>query len=317
MKMLKFTLIALIFGFSFTSCVVVDENPIPFNNGTNNSISLEQLLQSKDIWYINSNQTYGTGDVRFLSLAFTLSFKNGNLYANNNLVGIGSVGNGFGDQIGYYNTNGTLLEIDHDLDGYIDLEVIQTSNNRIKLRSLDQNVTYQLTGYNLSEFNFDAIFYDNIEFFLQEYTAWEKTATIDGVANDFDNENFLAFIPEDRNSFLSSQDAVGTNIDNLIWDFSGSYEVFDVQGYDNLKIIDLNYDGYGVEEFELTVLNDGKIELYHNASDTTYIFEGLEQIIYKKSPSLKKENIKEPRKRFKVIRKTKVRKTRQHKTSNR
>lgn len=317
MKTLKSTLIALILSITFTSCVVVDENPAHFDNGTNSGISLDQLLQSKDLWYINSNQTYGTGDVRFLSLAFTLSFRNGNIYANNNLVGIGSVGNGIGDQIGYYNTNGTVLEIDHDLDGAIDLEVIQTSNNRIKLRSLNQNVTYQLTGYNLNEFNFDAVFYDNIEFFLQEYTAWEKTATIDGAENDFDNENFLAFIPENRNSFLSSQDPVGTNVAGIIWDFSGGYEIFDVQGYDNLKIIELHYDDYGTEEFELTVLNDGKIELYHNASDTTYIFEGLDQIIYKKINPSKNGMNKEPRKRFKVLRKTKVRKTKQHKTSNR
>ena len=314
MKTLKFTLIALIISLTFTSCVVVDDNPTYFDNGVDTSISLDRLLQSKDLWYINSNQTYGSGDVRFLSLAFTLSFKNGNLYANNNLVDLGSVGNGFGDQIGYYYTNGTILEIDHDLDGAIDLEVIQTANNRIKLRSLTQNVTYQLTGYNRSEFDFDAVFYDNIEFFLQEYMAWEKIETSGGVENEFDNENFLAFIPEDRNTFLSSQDPVGTNVDNIIWDFSGAYEVFDVQGYDNLKIIELNYDDYGIEEFELTIENDGLITLYHYDSDTSYTFEGIDQIIYKKQAQAKK---KEPRKRFKVTRKTKVRKTKIHRTSNR
>jgi hypothetical protein len=314
MKTLKLTLITLLTGLILTSCVVIDDTPNHFDNETNTSISLDRLLLSKDLWYIDSNQTYGSGDVRFLSLAFTLSFQNGKVFANNNLVGIGSVGNGLGDQIGYYSTNGTVLEIDHDLDGYINLEVIQTSYNRIKLRSLNQNVTYQLTGYNRNEFDFDAIFYDNIEFFLQEYMAWEKIETAGGVVNDFDNENFLAFIPENRNTFLSSQDLIGTNIDSIIWDFSGAYEVFDVQGYENLKIIELNYDNYGIEEFELTIENDGVIVLYHYDSDTTYTFEGIEQIIYKKQAKGQK---KTPRKRFKVTRKLKVRKTKTHKTSDR
>ncbi len=316
MKTLKFTLIVLIISFTFTSCIVEDTRSDFYDNGVDNGMSLDGLLQSKDLWYINSNQTYGSGDVRFLSLAFTLSFKHGNLYANNNLVDIGSVGNGLGDQIGYYNTNGTILEIDHDLDGAIDLEVIQTSNNRIKLKSLHQNVTYQLTGYNVNEFDFDAVFYDNIEFFLQEYIAWEKTATIGGTTNPFDNENFLAFVPEDRNSFLSSQDEVGTNVDNIYWDFTGSYEVFDVQDYDDIKIIDLNYDNGDTEEFELTINNDGKITLYHYDSDTSYEFEGLDQIIYKKQ-ALSKEVKKEPRKRFKVTRSVKTLRTKTHKTSNR
>lgn len=316
MKTLKITLIAFVVSLSFTSCVI-ENNPPAYNyNGANNSISLNQLLQSKDLWYIDSNATYGSGDVRFLSLAFTLSFKNGKLYANNNLVGIGSVGNGLGDQIGYYQTNGTVLEIDHDLDGFIDLEVIQTSNNHIKLKNRQLNVTYQLTGYDKYEFDYDAVFYDNIEYFLQEYTAWEKTATIGGVANDFDNENFLAFIPENTNTFLSSQDVNGTNVADLIWDFTGSYEVFDVQGYDNVKILDLHYDNYGTEEFELTIENDGKIILYHYDSDTTYEFVGRDQIIYKNMNTSATIN-KEPRKRFRVKRNVKTVRTKIHKVSNR
>jgi len=316
MKTLKFTLITLFISLFFTSCVIEDNRPIYFDNGVDSNISLDELLQSKDLWYIDSNQTYGNGDVRFLSLAFTLSFRNGKVFANNNLVDIGSVGNGFGDQIGYYGTNGTIVQIDHDLDGFIDLEVIQTSPNRIKLKSLNQNVTYQLTGYNRNEFDYDQVFYDNIEFFLQEYTAWEKTATIGGDVNDMDNENFLAFIPEDRSSFLSSQDQVGTNVDNLTWDFSGEYEIFDVQGYEDVKVLELHYDDYGIEEFELTIENDGKIVLYHYNSHTTYEFEGLNQIIYKKENASKKEQ-KEYRKRFKVIRKTKVHRTKEYTTSNR
>ena len=308
MKQLKLILVMLITAASFTSCVVVDEDPIYFED---DSISLNELLQTKELWYIDYNATQGSGDTRFLSLAFTLSFRNGNLYANNNLVGLGTVGDGFGDQIGYYSTNGNYVEIDHDLDGFIDLEVIQTSNNRIKLRDNFTHVTYSLIGYSRNGFDYDQVFYDNIEYFLQEYVAWQKTAVNGGIENDFDNENYLAFIPENRNAFQSSQDNLGTNIADLLWDFTGEYEVFDVQGYDNLKILTLDYDLYGNEEFELTVLNDGRIELYHNNSDTAYEFDGSGQIIYKNSST------KKDRKRFKVSRKVKTKKEHIAKKSNR
>ena len=313
MKTLKITFVLIIVSFFITSCTV-DETPIYHYE---NNISLDELLQSKDLWYIDYNQTQGNGDVRFMSLAFTLSFINGSVYANNNLVGLGNVGNGYGDQIGYYATNSTFLEIDHDLDGYRDFEIIQLSYNKIKFISNNTNVSYTLIGYNFNEFDFDKVFYDNIEYFLQEYIAWSKTETIGGIENEFDYENYLAFIPEDRNSFLSSQDEIGININNLVWDFSGLYEVFDVQGTETLKVIELNYDQNGIEEFELSILNDGKIKLYHLSSDTIYIFEGNGQIIYKRKSGLNNTKIKTPRKRFKTNRKIKTRKVKIKRMSNR
>lgn len=42
------------------------------------------------------NATQGFGEVPFMQVAFTLSFRNGTLFTNNNLVGLGSQGNGFG-----------------------------------------------------------------------------------------------------------------------------------------------------------------------------------------------------------------------------
>jgi len=308
MKTLKLTIVMLITVVLFSSCVVVEDD-----YGYDNGISLEELLQSSDLWYIDYNQTTGNGDTRFMSLAFTLSFENGNLYANNNLVDLGSVGNGYGDQIGFYSTNGDVLTIDHDLDGYVDFEVYQVSGNKIKFSDLDRNVTYTLIPYSVNSFDYDKVFYDNIEYFLQEYVAWEKTATIGGNANDFDDENFLAFIPENISVFKSSQDVTGTTISNLLWDFEGDYEIFDVQGTDTLKVLTLNYEGNSTEEFELSVLNDGKIELYHISSETYYEFNGRENIIYKKGDL---EVTKTPRKRFKVKRQTKVLSKHKTKTKN-
>ena len=298
MKTLKITLIMLLTAIFFGSCVIAEDD---YDNG----VSLDELLQSTDLWYIDYNQTTGYGDTRFMSLAFTISFENGKIYANNNLVGIGNVGGGYGDQIGYYTTNGYVLTIDHDLDGYIDFEITQVGN-KLKFSDVNNNVTYTLLPYSVNSFDYDKVFYDNIEYFLQEYVAWEKTDTIGGVENAFDNENFLAFIPENVNVFKSSQDLTGTTINNLLWDFEGDYEVFDVQGTNTLKVLTLNYSSNDTEEFELSILNDGKIELYHNNSDTSYIFNGRENIIFKNSSN--SEITKTPRKRFKVKRRLKNKK---------
>ena len=305
--------IKLLIGFILlvgltTSCVIEDDGYIdPVE-----SISLETLITDYDLWYIDYHSTTGSGDVPFVSKAFTFTFINGALYANNNMVDIGVTGNGYGIQVGQYNTYNMTLEIDHVLDGANDFHVEQISGNELKLTSLNTNVTYYLEGYQKSGFDYDQIFYENIEYFLQEYVGWEKTfASATGVLNEFDNENYLAFTPEDLTTFYSSEDDFGTNIDLVNWDYVGGYEVFDVTGYENLKILTLDYDSGDNEEFELIVLNDGKIELFHVDSDTTYEFEGRNFLQFLRQDSSKKstETVSvEGRKRTKVKRKTKARK---------
>ena len=304
MRTLKLLFAALIISVSFASCsVVVDDYNDPYY------VNLEDVVTAYDLWYIDYNRTTGNGDVPFISKAFTISFINGKLFANNNLVDIGSTGNGYGIQIGYYDTYNGVLEVNHDLDGYYDFDVIQISGDRIKLRDNYNNVTYYLEGYQKYNFDFDQIFYDNIEYFLQEYNAWEKTYVSDnGELNEFDNENFLSFTPENTTTFYSSQDEIGTNIANIYWDYVGGYSVANVQGYDNLKILTLDYDSAGNEEFELTVLNDRKISLFHLDSGTTYEFTGRQFIQYLKSGTIKDNAVRnEGRKRTKVIRETKIR----------
>lgn len=303
MKTIKLLFIIAVTSITFSSCsIVVDD----INNP--NYVSLEEVVSNYDLWYIDYNKTIGQGDVPFLSKAFTVSFLNGKLYANNNLVGIGSTGNGYGIQIGVYNTYNGSLEVNHTIDGYFDFDVIQISNNQIKLVDNFDNVTYYLEGYQKYNFDYNQIFYDNIEYFLQEYDAWEKTYVSDnGTANAFDNENFLQFIPENNTTFYSSQDNVGTNIDNLLWDYVGNYSVADVQGYDNLKILTLDYDLGDTEEFELTVINDETISLYHINSGTTYEFTGRGYIQYLKSDKAKKDVSNTGRKRTKIKRETKIR----------
>lgn len=303
MRTLKLLFVTMFIGISFTSCsIVIDDINDPYY------ANLEDVVTAYDLWYVDYNNTIGSGDVPFLSKAFTVSFMNGKLYANNNLVGIGFTGNGYGIQIGYYDTYTGILEIDHNLDGYYDFKVVQLSIDRLKLIDNYNNVTYYLEGYHKYNFDYDQIFYDNIEYFLQEYNAWEKTYTSAlGELNEFDNENFLAFTPENLTTFYSSQDDFGTDVANIYWDYVGDYSVADVQGYDNLKILTLDYESWGNEEFELTVINDGKVSLYHLDSGTTYEFTGREYIQYLKSSSSKEIVRNEGRKRTKVVRETKIR----------
>jgi hypothetical protein len=302
MKTLKTLFATLIIGLLVVSCsVVIDDRDDPYY------ITLEEIITEYDLWYIDYHKTTGTGDIPFLSKAFTISFRNGNLFANNNLVGIGNTGNGYGIQVGYYDTYNGFLEFDHDLDGYFDVDVVQLAPDKLKLVDSYNNVTYYLEGYRKNSFDFDQIFYDNIEYFLQEYDVWEKTYTsMEGDLNEFDNENYLMFTPENITTFYSSQDDYGTHFENIIWDYVGDYTVANVQGYDNLKILTLSYDSWGNEEFELTVIDDKTISLYHLNSGTTYEFTGNGFIQYLKT-SKSKTVRNDGRKRTKVERETKIR----------
>ena len=76
-------------GVLFSSCYEITDDRI------DNAISFEELMSSYDLWYVDINRSTGNGDVPFVSIAFTLSFYNGAMYANNNIVDVGYTGNGF------------------------------------------------------------------------------------------------------------------------------------------------------------------------------------------------------------------------------
>ena len=300
MKTLK-----LLFGFLLsvtllTSCVV-DEVAI---NNNSETISLNQVLNSYEIWYVDINETIGYGEVPFLQTAFTLSFNNGVLYANNNLVGIGEQGNGLGVVIGYYNTFDNQLDVDHTLDGFDSFDVFLINNNTIELYNPFTDTSYFLEGYQRSNFDYNFVFYDNIDYFLQEYNAWEKTYTSNfGVLNEFDNEHYLQFSATDNDSeFKSSQDFNVSNVNSIFWDYVGVYNVANVSGNNYEKILTLDYDFLGNETFRLNVIDDNTVELLHAASNTVYEFKGRGYISFlrtaktsetlkkRKKNTLKKEN---------------------------
>ena len=273
-----FALLATLFTSCYTEVAVDDYNgyndPLPIN--------INQVLNSYELWYVAVEETIGYGESPFLQIAFTVSFRNGTLYANNNLVGIGSQGNGYGIPIGYYNAYDNILDVDHDIDGNDSFDVYQIDNNTIELYNPFTDTSYFLHGYQRSNFDYDFVFYDNIQYFLQEYDAWEKTYTSNfGALNEFDNENYLQFLSGGNdNTFRSSQDANGINPGNLYWDYSGLYGVGNVSGNMYLKTLVLDYDYFDNEQFELRILNDQRIKLYHPSSGTVYEFTGRGYIEY-------------------------------------
>ena len=117
MKALKlyfgFVLIATLFTSCYTEVIIEDTiDPVP-------TITLNELLSSHELWYVDINRSKASGQIPFMQLAFTLSFRNGTLFANNNLVGIGKEGYGFGIDIGYFDTYADVLDISHDIDGFL------------------------------------------------------------------------------------------------------------------------------------------------------------------------------------------------------
>jgi hypothetical protein len=285
MKSLKLLFILITIGILFSSC-----NSVLEDDFRGDEISLEEVVSGYDLWYVDYHRKIGDRDVPYVSKAFTVSFLNGILYANNNIADIGFTGNGLGIDVGTYDTFSGILETRHDIDGSNDFEVTVTSPNEIRLYNYRQNVTYFLIGYQTNTFDYDKLFYENIEYFLQEYVAWEKVNTTGGVPNAFDSENYLQFTPENTTTFYSSQDSFGTQIEDLNWSYVGAYEVFDVIDFEDLKIVTLNYNGGDIEEFELSVINDGKIRLYNLNSETTYDFKGKGFIQYLKGEKSNKSN---------------------------
>ena len=284
--------IKLLFAFAlsatlFTSCyteVLVDDH-------NNNNISLNQLLGSYELWYVDINQTIGHGETPFLQIAFTMSFRNGTVFANNNLVGFGTQGNGYGIDVGSYQAYDMILDIYHDIHGYNTFDVYQIDNNTIELYNPFNDTSYFLHGYQRSTFDYDYVFYDNIHYFLQEYEAWEKTYTSQvGAINEFDNENYLQFLAGGNDStFRSSQDTNIGNPDNIYWDYTGVYGVGDISNNMYLKTLTLDYDFFDNEFFELSVINDQRIELYHPSSGTFYEFTGRGYIQFLRESNAKGE----------------------------
>ncbi len=272
-----------------TSCyteVIVDDVDVVDPGPT---ITLREVLSSYELWYVDIDRTVGNGYIPFVQKAFTMSFRNGTLFANNNLVGIGDQGNGFGIDVGFFDTYGFELDVTHDLDGSYRFEVIQRNKNEIELYYRPLNLSYILVGYQRSTFDYNALFYDNIHYFLQEYVAWEKTYTSPyGDLNQFDNENYLQFLPGGGDgNFRSSEDPVGVPFDDILWDYTGIYNVDDVPGNRYLKNLTLDYDLEGNEYFELSVINDSRIELFHTPSGTLYEFTGRGYVQYKRKDVLR------------------------------
>jgi len=279
----------IVLSISFSSCTI--ENHLDENYNDETVYVLSDFLVSYDLWYVDINKTTGTGNIDFMSKAFTMSFfPDGEVYANNNIVGLGITGNGFGISIGtydVYNSNG-VVSIYDDLAGRFDFEVRQLSVNEITLYNRSRNVTYYLVGYQKYNFDYDRLFYENITYFLQEYEVWTKSYEniVDNSA-PFIAENHLRFyVDGQENVFESSETSPVASIANIYWDYSGVYQVENTSVEDVKQLI-LYYDINGsTEEFVLTILNDQTIELRNLHTDNIYRFTGRDYIQFKPSSRL-------------------------------
>lgn len=276
-KLLIFVFITLLLTTSCVQEVVFDNSGNVIEN--EQPISLNQLLSSYDLWYIDINRKQGNASVPFIQKAFTISFLNGKIYANNNLTDVGRKGNGFGIEVGNYSTyNETMIA--HHRNGRTDFNIIQLSENEIRIDDINQNVSYFLVGYQRNEFDYDKLFYDNISYFLQEYTVWEKTIVRGGNANIFDEENYIQFTSENSTTFRTSKDNPRIPLNYIRWDFIGGYKVTNYDNTQRIKHLTLFYDGHDKEDFDLTVIDYRTIRLHHIRSQTTYDFIGKGTINY-------------------------------------
>jgi len=108
MKTIKLLFIFALSAMLFTSCYK-EEEVVYYNNTP--TTSLNSLLNAYDLWYVDVNETVGYGETPFLQIAFTVSFRNGTMYANNNLVGFGTQGNGFGIPVADYDAYDMILDV--------------------------------------------------------------------------------------------------------------------------------------------------------------------------------------------------------------
>ena len=169
------------------------------------------------------------------------------------------------------------------------MEVYVLAPNKIELYHRPSDTSYYLYGYQRSTFDYDLVFYDNIHYFLQEYEAWEKVATIGGVETAFDEENFMQFLTGgSHRDYRSSRDIVGTPVSDLYWDYSGLYSVSNFSDTNYVKALTLDYDYFADEYFELSIINDGEIELYHPDSGTAFRFVGRHYIQFKNATKIRK-----------------------------
>ena len=292
-----FALVVMLFTSCYTDVIIEDDYvDVP-------AITLNEVLTDYEVWYVDIDRSTGSTIVPFIQKAFTLSFRGGNIFANNNLSGLGQNGGGFGLDVGFYDTFSYELDVSHDLDGTYSFDVSVLSGNEIELYHPATRSTYILVGYQRSNFDYDRVFYDNIHYFLQEFEAWEKIYTSDdGDVNPFDSENFLQFLPAGNSgNFRSSEDQNGTSIDNVYWDYDGIYDVENVNGDFYKKTLTLDYNFPDNEFFELLVIDDETIELYQINTGTTYQFRGKGYIQFRTAEGSKTAALPKYRKKTEDI----------------
>lgn len=263
MRKIIFILFGVLF---FVSCQIKDDY----------ELTLDEKLHQYDLWFVNKQESSGV-IIPFFEKSFTVSFSRGMLYSNINLVGIGTRGNGIGQQSGFYSAADIFLGITYKGQGY-SFEVEQISDNKIVLHDRYSDAKYVLEGYQRSRFDYNRVFMENLQYFLQEYEVWEKVGQQGGNPNPFDAETYLKFIPEGGDRyFFASRSPSNLVIPAINWDYRGQYFI-------NNQELTLIFEGTQ-QRFLINIVNDATIELTHFNSGTKYQFVGFGNIVYTKNLS--------------------------------
>lgn len=274
-------LLSLLFSIIILSSCSSDDD-----NATNQpqSNSIEELLGSYDLWYVEPDQY--TSDFELGQEAITFSFVENQLYANKNLIGFDP------ELIGNEESTYTVEQTGNNASITIDdtsFTVFGVSGNSLKLvNSYDNSTAFYITGYAANDFPLDDIFYERMAHFFNEYKFWQKTAT----ENPDDNEgnfatlNYIEF-SEVRN-FRSSEDTEDLTYDQINWQYQGSYrlttENSEEEPISNELIFiyhtDENEEEIANDTLKVNVLNENRIQLSEPDLNIHYTFEGTTNTPY-------------------------------------
>ena len=268
-------LLSLLFSIIvLTSCGSDDDSNTP-----SQSKSIEELLESYDLWYVEPDQP--SSDFDLGQDAITFSFVNNELYANKNLVGFDP------STMGNIETTYTVEQEGSNASITIDdteFTIFGVNGNSVKLvNSYDNTTAFYITGYTTEDFpSLEILYYERMPHFFNEYQFWQKTLTENPDENDgdFSTINYVEFFG--GRSFRSSEDVEGLTYDEINWEYEGSYrlttEYGEEESISNELIFIYNTDE-GEEEIpndtlKVNVVDESKIQFSEPGLNINYTFEG-------------------------------------------
>ena len=269
-------LLSLLFSIILlTSCGSDDDSTNPPQ-----SKSIEELLESYDLWYVEPDQP--SSDFDLGQDAITFSFVNNELYANKNLVGFDP------STMGNIETTYTVEQEGSNASITIDdteFTIFGVNGNSVKLvNSYDNTTAFYITGYTTEDFpSLEILYYERMPHFFNEYQFWQKTLTENPDENDgdFSTINYIDFFG--GRNFRSSEDVEGLTYDEINWQHQGSYKLTTSNSEEepiSNELVFIYVDSNGVvieganDTLKVNVVDESKIQFSEPGLNINYTFEG-------------------------------------------